>query len=124
MLAAAEADFEADIVRARKQRAKVGRRLLRQVEREARQQRVEQAGLMRAQLLALAPPEKGALDSIRFIVVLEMHNGRILDAAVCKTQPIQRKNGRSEFLAELTGEIGLFPGEAAVLVRRTAEMAV
>ena len=62
MLAAAEADFQPDVVeRACKKRAQIGRRRLGEIEREARQQRVEQRRLPRLQRMALAPAEEGAL---------------------------------------------------------------
>ena len=62
MLGAAEADFQAQFVDGmRKQRAQIGRRGPGEVERERRQQRVEQRGLTRLERMALAAAEKGAL---------------------------------------------------------------
>ena len=61
MLAAAEPDLQADVVCAAEQRAQVARRRHRNVEREPRQQGVEQRGLARAQRVTLAPAEEGAL---------------------------------------------------------------
>ena len=60
MLAAAEADFEPDVVDAVEQRAQIGGRGRGQIEREPRQQRVEQRRLARPQRMALAPAEEGA----------------------------------------------------------------
>ena len=60
MLAAAEAAFEPDLVDVVEQRAQIGRRGRGQIEREPRQQRVEQRGLALAQRMALAPAEEGA----------------------------------------------------------------
>ena len=68
MLGAAEADFQAHLVeRLTKQRAQIGRRGLGEIERELRQQRVEQRGLPRLQRMALAPAEEGALRCWRFV---------------------------------------------------------
>ena len=63
MLGAAEADFEPNVVDRRRETARArssGARLA-QIEREARQQRVEQLGLPRAQRMALAPAEERAV---------------------------------------------------------------
>ena len=59
MLAAAESDFEPDFVGRRiEQAGEIGRAGLRDVERKPRQQMLDQIGLVRAQLVALAPPEE------------------------------------------------------------------
>ena len=59
MLAAAESDFEPDVVdRAVEQLGEIARALARDVERQARQQMLDQVGLVRAQLVALAPSEE------------------------------------------------------------------
>ena len=60
MFAAAEAAFEPDLVDAVEQRAQIGGCGRGQIEREPRQQRVQQRGLARLQRVALAPAEKGA----------------------------------------------------------------
>src|SRR5436305_2997871 len=71
MLAAAETDFEPHLGwRQREQgRERLGG-LLAQNEREAWQQGFEQGGLMRAQAVAFAPPEKAPLMRIRDLVQL------------------------------------------------------
>ena len=62
MLTAAEADFEPDIADRRGEQAgKIGRAGTADVERQARQQLLDQAGLMRAKLVTLAPSEERAL---------------------------------------------------------------
>ena len=62
MLGAAEADFQAHFVDvSRNSVAQIGGRRLREIERDARQQRIEQRRLARAQRMALAPAEEGAL---------------------------------------------------------------
>ena len=61
MLAAAEAAFQSDVAGAREQRAQIGRRRAIKIERELRQQRVEQRRLPRLERMALAPAEKRAL---------------------------------------------------------------
>ena len=59
MLAAAEADLETHLVdRTGEQRAQIGRRRRREIEREPRQQRFEQRRLLRTQRMALAAAEK------------------------------------------------------------------
>src|SRR5882757_2379624 len=59
MFAAAEADLEPDILTAIVEKfAKVARLGTADVERKTRQQLVDQIGLTRAQLVALAPPEE------------------------------------------------------------------
>ena len=60
VLAAAEAAFQPHVVDAVEQRAQIGGRGRRQIERKLRQQRVEQRGLARPQRMALAPAEEGA----------------------------------------------------------------
>ena len=60
-LAAAKADFELNVAdRHGKQRAEFGRSGSREIDREARQQRVDQQRLVRAQLVTFTPPEKRA----------------------------------------------------------------
>ncbi len=61
MLAAAEAAFQSDVAGALEQRAQIGRRRAIKIERELRQQRVEQRRLPRFERMALAPAEKRAL---------------------------------------------------------------
>ena len=59
MLAAAESDFEPDVVDRRiEQRREIGRAGLADVERKTRQQMLDQVGLVDAELVALAPPEE------------------------------------------------------------------
>ena len=61
MLGAAETDFNAhSIERLVEQRAQIGGCGIAQIERDARQQRVEQRGLPRLQGMTLAPAEEGA----------------------------------------------------------------
>ncbi len=61
MLAAAEPDLEADAFNWRiEQRRQMRRRLRCNVERKARQQMLDQIGLVDAELVALAPAEKAA----------------------------------------------------------------
>ena len=60
MLAAAEADLEADVAGAVEQRAQIGRRRAIEIERELRQQRLEQRRLPRLERMALAPAEERA----------------------------------------------------------------
>ena len=60
MLAAAEAAFQPDVVDVVEQRAQIGRSRRGEIEREPRQQRVEQRRLPLAQRMALAPAEEGA----------------------------------------------------------------
>ena len=60
MLAAAEPDLQPHLVDAAEQRAQIGRRGVLQIERQPRQQRVEQRRLLRPQRMALAPAEEGA----------------------------------------------------------------
>ena len=69
MLAAAEADFEPNILERRfKNIRKIFRRRRADVERKTRQQIVDQVGLMRAQLVALAPAKERAL-AVRVLAV-------------------------------------------------------
>ena len=59
MLAATKSDFEANVFNRRiKQRGKIGRAGAADVERQPRQQMFDQVGLMDAELVALAAPEK------------------------------------------------------------------
>jgi hypothetical protein len=59
MFAAAEPDFEADVVGGRiEQVGKIGRTPASDVERKPRQQMFDQIGLVDAEFVALAPPEK------------------------------------------------------------------
>ena len=59
MLAAAESDFEPDIIDRRiEQFGEIGRSGTSNVERKPRQQMFDQIGLMQAELVALAPPEE------------------------------------------------------------------
>jgi hypothetical protein len=88
MLTTAKADLQPHIVGVFEKLSKVCGRRICQVKRKAGQERIEQASLMGAQLLAFAAAEEGALDGVWFIAAVRMHNGRILDAAVCKTQPV------------------------------------
>ena len=61
MFAAAESDFEPDIVDGRlEQLSEIGRARRGDVERELRQQMLDQIGLVRAELVALAPSEERA----------------------------------------------------------------
>ena len=61
MLAAAESDLEAHrLDGVREQHRRIGRRGICEVERKARQQRVEQGRLLRPKLVAFAPAEEGA----------------------------------------------------------------
>src|SRR5262245_47304998 len=67
VLTAAEADLEADVVdRTWKERGEIVRRP-REIDREPRQQRLEQPGLMRAQGMALAAAEECAV-TVRLVV--------------------------------------------------------
>ncbi len=61
MLAATEAAFEADVVGTLEQRAQIGRRRAVEIERELRQQRVEQRRLPGLERMSLAPAEERAL---------------------------------------------------------------
>ena len=61
MLGAAEADFQPHVVDAAEQSAQIGWRRFGKIERELRQQRVEQRGLPRLERMAFAPAEEGAL---------------------------------------------------------------
>ena len=61
MFGAAEADFKPHIVDVAEQCAQIGGRRLAQIERDARQQRVEQRGLPRLERMPFAPAEEGAL---------------------------------------------------------------
>jgi hypothetical protein len=59
MFAAAESDFEADVVGGWiEQVGKIGRAGTADVERKPRQQMFDQIGLVDAEFMALAPPEK------------------------------------------------------------------
>ncbi len=69
MLGAAEADFQPHRVDIAEHGTQIGGRWFCQIERERRQQRLEQRGLARAQRMALAPPEEGALE---FLMYLEL----------------------------------------------------
>ena len=70
MLAAAESDFETDALDCRiEQRREVGRTGTADVERKMRQQILDQVGLMRAELVALAPPEERALRMNRGAII-------------------------------------------------------
>ena len=53
-----------------KQRAQIGRRRLGEIEREPRQQRVEQRGLPRLERMPFAPAEEGALRGVVAVVTL------------------------------------------------------
>src|SRR6185312_112944 len=61
MLGSAEADLQPHLVDAGKERAQIGRRRLRRVDADLRQQRVEQRRLPRLERVALAAAEEGAL---------------------------------------------------------------
>ena len=62
MFAAAKTDFEPDVFKRRFENIReIFRRGRADIERQARQQIVDQIGLMRAQLVALAPAEERAL---------------------------------------------------------------
>ena len=70
ILAAAESDLEADALRLRvEQRRDVGRTGTADVERQMRQQVLDQIGLMDAESVALAPPEERALRMKRGAIV-------------------------------------------------------
>ena len=70
MLAAAESDFETDALDCRiEQRREVGRTGAADVERQMRQQVLDQVGLMRAELVALAPSEERALRMNRGTII-------------------------------------------------------
>jgi hypothetical protein len=59
MFAAAKSDFEPDLIGRRlEQVSQIGRVGLADVERKPRQQVLDQIGLVRAELVALAPPEQ------------------------------------------------------------------
>ncbi len=74
MLAAAEADFEPHVVDGSVETARAGRPAARvEIERQPRQQRLEQRRLPRAQRMALAPAEEGAVSSW---LVLDRHAER------------------------------------------------
>jgi hypothetical protein len=61
MFGTAEADFQTHILDFAEQRAQIGGRRLRQIERDARQSRIEQRLLPRLQGMPLAPAKEGAL---------------------------------------------------------------
>ena len=85
MLAAAEPDFEPDMLDRRvEQLGETGRARSGDVERKARQQLLDQVGLVRAQLVALAPPEERAVP-VRGIVVAGSRSSesRIVGIAGC-----------------------------------------
>ena len=89
MLGAAEADFQPHVVeRLCKQRAQIGGRRLGQIEREARQQRVEQRGLPRLQRMTLAPAEEGAL-RVSWSIIGSMR--RLSETRMAGTRPAIRK---------------------------------
>jgi hypothetical protein len=89
MLGAAETDFEVDKINAiRKQTFESRRWRLPQVDGKLRQRCCEQVGLMLPQFLAPAAAEKGPAGALIVCGVGGMHNGRILDAAVAKIQPM------------------------------------
>ena len=70
MLAAAESDFETDALDCRiEQRREVGRTGTADVELKMRQQMLDQVGLMRAELVALAPSEERALRMNRGAII-------------------------------------------------------
>ena len=142
MLAAAEPDLETHRVDGvGKQRGEIGRRC--EVDREARQQLFDQRGVMWPQAMALAAAEEGAVAP----AVGWCGDGAVFDhphrdlGAACDHRARDRNarsatsraaayfySGRSRLLlgepAQILDEIGALPGEAAIGLRRAAEMAV
>src|SRR5665213_2428087 len=151
MLGAAETDFEAHAIDSIKKDPQIGGRRLAEIERYFRQQAIEQRRLPRSQRVALASPEEGArrcciVGTHRLSCPALCRASTPYFAAIASKQdvdgrdkpghdgkdragsPLSRddrlKSRSSRESGDPAREVGLFPGEAAVLVGRASEMTV